>query len=364
MNPLKVRWTLILASSALMASAHAGDKKEVVPMQEPEARSKWSVSAGAEVSSIKTTFRADPTAVGLLPPSPGGSPFLYTGGPTPQVYQDGSVGTSGPSVAGTTQFTGGTPGTNPTNGFLTETFHGSSGYALSRHDASDTELSAGPYIKLAYEIKNFGGSSISIFGQYAFTTAFNSAQPNQTAVRTDHTFTYDALPPPIVAAGPALIIYNATLFNTANASNAQAPRDVAVPTAFSAITNSSVNIYEHTVTLGLDFTKDLGDRVHLVLSTGPTLNLFDTSFRSFTTGVAGGVPVVGSAPVSHSSQKFRFGWIGKLGLVFDLDSRKRYFLEAAADYHWVDQFDVSAGTASARINASSWGANLGLGVRF
>jgi hypothetical protein len=120
----------------------------------------------------------------------------------------------------------------------------------------------------------------------------------------------------------------------------------------------------HTFTLGFDLSRNLGDRVHLVLSTGPTLNLFDTDFSTMSTGFSGGTPFAGPPTPSHSSQKFRFGWVGQLGVIVDLDSNKRYFVEASGNYHWVQDFNVTDGGTSAKVNASSWGASLGLGARF
>lgn len=367
MTSPNVKWATTLASALLMANAYAGDKKEVVPMQEPEP-SLWSISVGATVSSIKTTFRPDPGLSAFLPPSPGGSIFPYTGG-APQLYQDGVVGTSGPSPIGATGFTSTTPvpgGVDPVNGLATQTFHGSTPYTLFGSDVSDTELSVGPYIKVERQLTSVGSLKLGIFGQYTFTTAFDTAQPSASAVRFDNAITYDlATTPPVVAGPPFLAIYNAAQFNAAfPLANAQAPRNVITTTGFTSVTSASVNIYEHTFTLGLNLTKDLGDRVHLVLSTGPTLNLFDTGFSTVTTAFAGGVPAAFGVPQSHDSQKVRFGWVGQLGVVLDLDAAKRYFVEASADYHWVDPFDIGAGTSSARVNASSWGASLGFGVRF
>lgn len=335
-----------LALVTLMASAYAGDnKKEIVPMDEP-ATSRWTVSAGATVSSIKTTFRANPVLVTLLPAPDGGSTALYNGSNGVQNYRDGSVGATN-SPPGATNFTGGTSGTG-TGIFTSQTFHSSTPYSASSTGASDTDLSVGPYIKGAYLLKEFGQTSVSIFGQYTFTTAFDSGSPLTAATRTDHTLVYQVL------RGSA--IYNSTVFGLGSAN----PTNTATQTTFVGRTNSSVNIYMHTFALGFDINRTLGDRVHLVLSSGPTLNLFDTDFTTGTTGFGVGV----SRPMSNSSEKFRFGWVGQVGVSVDLDAKKRYYAEASGDYHWVVPFDVAAGGTSARVNASSWGGNLGLGVRF
>ena len=54
-------------SDSRVQCAYAGDddsKKAVVPMEQP-AVSRWSLSTGATVSSIKSTFHTDPGAVNL-----------------------------------------------------------------------------------------------------------------------------------------------------------------------------------------------------------------------------------------------------------------------------------------------------------
>jgi hypothetical protein len=349
MNLFNLKCITPLAFAALAVASYAGDKKEEVPMEEPSV-SRWSVSAGATVSSIKTNFHADPGLVTLVPASAGGSTALYNGSNGVQTYSDGSVGATN-TVPGATNFTGGTSGTG-TGIFSTRTFHSSTPYTASVLNASDTELSVGPYVKVAYLVKDFGQASVSIFGQYAFTTAFDHAQPSIMSVRTDHTLVYEVL------RGSA--VYNATLFGLGSTN----PTNTATQVAYTGVTSSSLNIYMHTFTPGLEFSRNLGNRMHLVLSAGPTLNLFDTDFNTFSTGFSGGVPFAASPMSSHSGQKFRFGCVGQLGVVVDLDTQKRYFLEASGNYHWVQDFNVSAAGTEASVKPSSWGASLGLGARF
>jgi hypothetical protein len=66
----------------------------------------------------------------------------------------------------------------------------------------------------------------------------------------------------------------------------------------------------------------------------------------------------------NSGQHFELGVFGQLAVTLDLDSVKRWFVEAYARYDYVPTFDVSDGATSVTIDASSWGAGIGLGFRF
>lgn len=374
MKLLNTKWGIMLMSSVLLASTYAGDKKEVIPMQEP-AVSRWSLSAGATVTSIKSTFSASPfNLASLFSSSIGGSTSLYTGGATSEVYLDGAVGLPPVTADGTAESFHLFPsqvGIDPVNGYITHIFHGSRGVFNPGGDEEDTELAVGPYIKLAYLLKQYPNFGISLFGQYSFVTTFDSGDNLQTGAITSHTFTYD-VPPTLVAPPTTPVIFNAAAWNLAHPPithpsrplPAQAPSDAVTQTFATGITAFSVNIYLHTFTLGIDISHDLSDRVHLVLSTGPTLNLFDYDFKTVSAAFVGGAPVAGGLAQSDSSQKLRFGWVGQLGVQVDLDAQKRWFVEASGNYHWVQKFTAATPSASARIDASSWGASLGLGLRF
>jgi len=345
MRLFNIRWATTLSAVILALNSYAGDndsKKEIVPM-EPPAPSRWSVSAGPTVSSIKTTFSEDPALVTLLDPS------LYNGGSL-QTYLNGTVGIGGPNntFTGYTGFSGGVLGViNADN--RTETFTGVN-YGPTP-SVSDTELSLGGYVKLAYDAFDFGGDSmhLSPFFQYTFTTAFDSGIEPVPASLGTYTY-YSATSRDL--AGLLEYVPNTHL-------GVAYPFQTASPLYVGAGINSSVNIYMHTFTLGFDFTKDLTDRVHLVVSTGPTLNLFETDLNSAVSG-----PNLVPMWARDQESKLEFGWVGQLGVQVDLDSKKQWFVEASGNYHWVTPFTVSTALSSAKIDASSLGAELGLGYRF
>jgi len=331
MELFNIRWATALSAVILAFNAYAGDedsKKAVVPMEQP-AVSRWSVSTGATVSSIKSSFRFAPPELNALSAA-AGSTAIYDGVGV-LVYQNGTVG---PAIApGVADFTGDAR-IIPT----VSTFNGATGVPGS---ASDTATSVGPYVKLGYDVADFASNTmhLSAFGQYTFTTAFNSG--SDPLFVTNVTTSYLSI--------------GSTLFFTPGGGF---PNQVFSPgqTAFVA---SGVNIDMHTFTLGFDLTKDITDRVHLVFSTGPTLNLFYTGLTS--------TPVflpTGTVPARSDDSTFRFGWVGQLGVQIDLDAQKRWFLEASGNYHWVTPFTVSTPLSSAKIQASSWGGELGAGLRF
>lgn len=367
----------ILTSLFLLSVAvHAGEQKTVVLTTTEPTDSRWSVSAGVTVSSIKTQFRASVNlAPALLNAALGGSPNIYAGGASPEVYQDGSVGIPGTTDPGngTTGFTGGTE-TLVQNGLfgysLTQaTFHSATGGLNPFSGDSDTEASVGPYIKLAYLIKQWDECSLSTFAQYTFTTAFDSGMPSGSAGVTNHTISYDVYHGDLPVTVDGAAVYNAAAFNNglvngAGLRSALPPRDQTSQLFFVGFEPESMNIYLHTFTLGIDFTTDLTSRIHVVTSTGPTLNLFDYDFSTPGIAIVNGVPFQLGAPESRSGQKFRWGWMVRTGINVDLDSRKLYFAELSGEYHMIEKFDVQTNFGSATVQASSWGVNIGLGRRF
>ena len=66
----------------------------------------------------------------------------------------------------------------------------------------------------------------------------------------------------------------------------------------------------------------------------------------------------------YSGQELEWGVFGQLALQADLDAQKRWFMEAFVRYDYVPEFTVSDGATSVSIDASSWGAGVGVGFRF
>jgi hypothetical protein len=340
MKLFSIHCTVALSALILTASSRAGDndsKKEVVPMEQPAARSRWSLSGGAAVSSIKSTFTPDP---GLSATFQDGSISIFDGTAT-QVYANGTVGplSLGDRFGLVQKFTGGL-----FSDFRTlDTYFGSA--ATMPGSTSDTETSLGAYIRLNYDWKDFESDTLHLgfFGQYTFTTSFHTGISPFSVNSVATTYT--------VVEGPSLAYNDSGGFN--------APTQTSSTQVFSV--NSGLNIYMHTFELGLSLSKDLGDRLHLTLFTGPTLNLFETGLTSSLSGPPGSTTL---AFARNDKSTVCFGWDVQAGLQYDLGARKKWFLEALGGYHYVDSFTVSDTISSAKIQASSWSAELGLGLRF
>src|ERR1700677_1167658 len=219
-NLLAVAVLFSVMSHIACAGDEKDDKKLIIP---PDADpSRWSVSAGVTLSSIKTTFRGDPTLVQVLSGAGpgGGSLDIYTGGPAAVVYKDGSVGLPGTTdpTDGTTGFSGGTvvPVQTGQFGFALSqaVFHSSGGALNPLGEDSDTGLSVGPYIKLAYLLREWDNkNSISLFAQYTFTTAFDSGNPAGGSLLTNHTFAYDVYTGDLPLGVGGAAVFNAANFN-------------------------------------------------------------------------------------------------------------------------------------------------------
>ena len=351
MKSFDIRWATALSTFILALHSYAGveDTKKVIVPPEAPAPSRWSLSAGAAVSSIKATFQADPGLVNVLDPSTA----IYNG-TAPQTYGNGVVGAAGSGVPspGTTSFSG-SPNITTAGSVDFDSVGFFSTNVLAPGPVSDTELSLGGYIHLAYDAIDFDSNTLHLspFGQYTFTTAFDSGISPFPAATTN--IFYEST--------PALLATSSLRYSPA----VTAPNGLTYPYKTTSLPFtaayilSGVNIDMHTFNLGVDLTKDLTDRLHLVVTTGPTANLFETGFVSTPVGFPAGY-----GPVRSDNSTWRFGWVGQVGVQIDLDSNKRWFLEGSGNYHWVTPFTVSTPLSSAKIQASSWGAELGFGLHF
>ena len=152
-------------------------------------------------------------------------------------------------LSGHADFTGGTittvGGVGPPPPTTFVTFNGTRAFGAGSD--SDTELSVGPYIKLAYDLVDFDSNTLhlSAYGQYTFTTAFDSGNDPVSIRNVATTYQGVGIPGP----GAAVIF-----------QPGPGPRGGAAPTQTitrrAAFVGSGVNIDMHTFTLGLELTKD------------------------------------------------------------------------------------------------------------
>ncbi len=122
--------------------------------------------------------------------------------------------------------------------------------------------------------------------------------------------------------------------------------------------SSSLDVNLHEFVLGFEFTKNIGDRLHLFASVGPSFELVDWDLTSE-------ARFAGKSYSSKASgQKFKLGVAAQGGISFDLDQAKRWSVEVHGGYNYADKVDVSTGNSSARIDVSSWLAGTGITWHF
>lgn len=378
----KFRLALVLAVLLLASGLSLAGHKAVEPPAPP---SRWTISTGVTFTSMRADFHANANLpFMLLGTGLGGSGSLYDGGANPAAYLDGTVGLAGTTDAttGTTGFSGGTVTLLQSDqgySLSQAVFRSAAGTPGGARGDSDEALAAGPYIKAAYLLKESGKFSLSIFGQYSFTTATMKGAPAASASLTRRTFTYDVYAGDNEVEGPAFLpragaVFNATTFNNAsfgfgdgggvNIRNALPPSTQASTSGFAAFTPERLSVDHHTFALGVDVARELCSRSRLVVSTGPTLNLFCYDFSTPGILVNNGVASRFAPAQNDRGQSVRFGWLARAGVTVDLGARKLWFLEASGEYHWVGKFGVRTDLGSATVDASSWGVNFGLGRRF
>ena len=201
------------------------------------------------------------------------------------------------------------------------------------------------------------------------------------------------------------------------------PQQQLITTPVAAFRSAKLDEELHTFSIPIDLTYDITNRLQARLSVGPTFNFFDIDLTTTTdyqqldpvqsgvrtiygnpvqnAGTASGGAVnlttvqLGAAPkptitgaasatkgsnsgttralpgknLAHvvntkSTQKFQVGAFAEVALQLDLDPHKRWYAELYGRYDYVPKFSVSDGSSSASIDAASFGAGAGIGVRF
>jgi hypothetical protein len=65
-----------------------------------------------------------------------------------------------------------------------------------------------------------------------------------------------------------------------------------------------------------------------------------------------------------NSTEFEFGIFAQASIKYDLDQKKRWYMEAWGRYDYVQPFNMNNSGGRAEVDASSWGFGAGLGYRF
>ncbi len=488
------QYTFPTAESEAKQLARTG-YKDLAPVLafggDPDNR-RWRVSTGAGMRSIHSSFdvgRAKRFNIDSLFIRKSGGGFLGFATDTQNaVYLDGTVfsGDSSGYGDGTTDFTvqnasqvtadakQGDGGNNRQITYHSDRYAYSTTASGNGFNSGDSDQIVYPYINLSYDVVSGDRVGVSVGVGYAFNhSSMNSGAQLaglQTATenRTAQSFIYNvdelfstntAIVTPLDArtvnndpANPNAyyLIYDGTQYDANYGTGAGNPdlsklgpqrtatntrQAVATVAAFRAAT---LDVDMHSISIPIDFSYKITDRIRTRVSFGPTLNIFNEELTTetyyqllnpgavttTTTGqvvtykspydssiIGGGVvnkpdgtvgtvstaPTVSSTGSSnsapsasasggkgssdgrsrdlpgknlaratnhHSGQHFEAGVFGQFTVELDLDSAKRWFMEAYARYDYVPGFTISDGATSSEIDASSWGAGIGLGFRF
>lgn len=464
----------------------------------------WRVAAGAGVRSINADFSVRPASsyniMSLVHRRQGGGELGLADGNSTVHYKDGAVyggrGTRwylGESPMGTNNFAFSNKSQLSGSGTLVDgnyrqiTFS-SDRYSYSQQsllhkgfNSSDDDQPVYPYVNFSRELGHWKRVALSVGLGYSYTNSSTDSGMRLTGLQTaseghdQHFFTYGMDEVYNTQSGPNAPYdgsgqhnYSASNYYTVitNSTNYQNTIQGAFSNSVVPPANPQHNKYStlqevarvgvfrgakletdlHTVSLPLDLSIALSNRVQFRLSFGPTVNFFNndiqtdtyyqeltpssvvktsgslkinrpgapyrtTTGKTFTSAFdgppdnssdgatvatasgattliaqnsnTGAVGAVGNGKgsnegrsrglpgktlkhtVNHSNESHvSWGVFGQAAFEFDLDQNKHWFLETFARYDYVGKFGVSDGASAATIDASSWGAGIGLGYRF
>lgn len=386
--------SLLLSLFAVSASAGDGASriakaaKSPTPIQ-PEAAAfatpdyRWSLSAGLATRSLDAGFDLEvprdipwQSLLGLRS-SGRGDVGLSSGNPV--TYDNGSIlgddfGLSDSTFHSSSQIqpTGRTDILgDPVNELRFNTSSTTHSVSLSVTDElpGDSDEGAGGYVRFTGrlgQLQGFTGALSLTWTGWSGDAAvqdFDVATVTAQSHRTTYTYLYDiffALPP-----DAAFVILEAAGLD-GNLPPRKRSRDKTRTVAIiDGIYTADLDVMLNEIALTFDVERQLTQRLGLALSIGPTLNVVSTDFEATLRWVQrGNGRTLLSQSWHDSSTEVEVGFMAQLLARFNLTRDGRWFLEAHAGYHWLDDIGVDAGAAGASIDLSSWDVGLGVGVRF
>jgi hypothetical protein len=256
-------------------------------------------------------------------------------------------------------------------------------------NARDSKTVDSPYIAFKYGDWGLAGGDASVNLRYTPMHAQLASGTRLLGVRTDrettttHTYTYDVGEAPmnefrnIPALAPTvpndwIIIYDAARFNRFPAALFTRERlndptesmssSTAIVEARAVDGSSALDVYVHEIALSGRWTKTIASRVRLGFEAGPTLNVFHSRLdhsRQLLDATVG--TTVSSSSETATSTKLKLGAMADATGSLLFDKKGRFFLEAAAGFHWVDGFGSSTSSASATAKTDDFAASIGVG---
>jgi hypothetical protein len=375
----------------------------------PIAPSRWSVGAGVVFREIEGSFSLK--SPGRLNPSfprrgasGRGDVGFYTGGDGAVQYDDGAVGPQFDPADGTALTTVNSAGqisnSRTSSGtpfeIVDATFHSSlTQYAYSSSSTArtfrsdDQETGVGPYLELRYAFLQSDRVDVSALLGYSWVNVELASGTGLLGThsifesRTQRTFSYiydhNADFSGITAPGTAFpatdltpaTIYDASTFNGFYGGNEQNPRrgesggrtSRRTVAEYFATGSARLDVDLHEIVLAPEISLHLGQRVHVLLSAGPTVNFFNTDLDATAAWYAkGSNRPVKTYRVHESDSTVKLGVAAQVAVQVDIT--RSLFLQGSASYRHVDSFETGSGFARAKVDASSWQAAVGLGIRF
>lgn len=338
-----------------------------IPVYDEPICSKWKVSSGVLVRSVNVDFSMKVRASQFS--QIGGSKSLYGADGNTQEYNDGKVffldresqalGIAGFKGGKTSQRSVTTSFDTVLPQYKTE-FHSASASGESNSvNTESSQAGVSPFIKGEYTVQEFEKGCLNVFGQYAFTHVDRSTSVNGNLNGKSYTFTYDDLP----GLNKQFLIFNPAAFDSDGGFSPAPKSPTRKVSKLSSKAKADLDVNLNEFTVGLSFSRQIWDRVHLNASVGPTFNWYDSDFHSQQSLRSGG-STVSTVKTSQSKQVFRMGVLAQVGASIDLDSRKRWTFEIFGTYNWVNPFRASTNQASVSIDPSSFGGGAGFGFKF
>lgn len=277
------------------------------------------------------------------------------------------------------------------------TFHSSStrrssasGYSGRGFGSSDEAVAASPFLELRRSLMGGGQWSIGVMAGYSWAAAelgsgtggLGSAFNRSAGERESFSYTYDHHTFPGDFEGAtfpyedenALTVFDAETANsdtgfTGEAKNSRAPRKSThrVPVGkqqdqrYQATGHADLDVNLHELVLAPELTWHLNERLHLLVSAGPTVNFINADLEARGEWKSGG-RTLATVSGHDSASSVEVGVMGQLALQYDLTSQ--WFVEANASYRYVPEVDLDAGLARASVDASTWSGGVAVGFRF
>jgi hypothetical protein len=312
-------------------------------------------------------------------------------------YDDGYVG------PGFGQFDGNTPDgtsygyisnagqvtpTNRTDSFgntiYNAAFHTDRTFYQNRYNpgsfhSSDDEVGVGPYVELRYALFQGVKADVNLTLGYSWVSAELGsgvgALATQTLTRVDEhrTYNYDfdavaagavGAPFPFTDTGSFFITNAAGSYNDGNFLGPRQSVDRSSRTVaqYVLLGHADVDVDLHEIVLAPEFQLHLGDRVHLGVSVGPTVNFINSDLDATASWYRrGSSKALKTYQVHESTNDVELGVASQLTLLIDITSR--LYIQASGSYRYVPDVDVAGGFAKASVDTAAWQGAVGLGIR-